>query len=246
MTIKSYRFCIRKVYRNPCLPLQRLSRLLDSGEHDLSPRVRQQLPSWFSFSLHYQSRFPKNIRLKTSDPKTGLLRIAPLRLLSFQEKDKWATIAWGHLFCLSIIIFLPPITPALSAFEIKLGRRWKSFGFVNLLPLKTAIFHFSLMGICIYLLCTMPDTFCQFSQKSDGLLGGKNELRSCLRLYPGFLGGLAVKHPLANAGNTGSVPRLEKGMATHPSILAWKNPTDRGAWWATVHGVAKELEWLSC
>ena len=32
---------------------------------------------------------------------------------------------------------------------------------------------------------------------------------------------------------------LEKEMATHSSILAWKNPMDRGAWWATVHGVAK-------
>ena len=31
---------------------------------------------------------------------------------------------------------------------------------------------------------------------------------------------------------------LEKGMATHISILAWKLP-DRGAWWATVHGVTK-------
>ena len=30
---------------------------------------------------------------------------------------------------------------------------------------------------------------------------------------------------------------LEKGMATHSSIL--ENPMDRGAWWATVHGVAK-------
>ena len=28
-------------------------------------------------------------------------------------------------------------------------------------------------------------------------------------------------------------------MATHSSILAWRIPTDRGAWWATVHGVAK-------
>ena len=26
-------------------------------------------------------------------------------------------------------------------------------------------------------------------------------------------------------------------MATHSSILAWRIPTDRGAWWATVHGV---------
>ena len=33
---------------------------------------------------------------------------------------------------------------------------------------------------------------------------------------------------------------LEKGMATHSSILALRvNYVDRGAWWATVHGVAK-------
>ena len=32
---------------------------------------------------------------------------------------------------------------------------------------------------------------------------------------------------------------LEEEMATHSGILAWKNPMDRGAWWATVHGVAK-------
>ena len=31
-------------------------------------------------------------------------------------------------------------------------------------------------------------------------------------------------------------------MAAHSSILAWKNPMDRGAWWATVHGVSKELD----
>ena len=32
---------------------------------------------------------------------------------------------------------------------------------------------------------------------------------------------------------------LEKGMATHSSILAWRIPMDRGAWRATVHAVAK-------
>ena len=31
---------------------------------------------------------------------------------------------------------------------------------------------------------------------------------------------------------------LEEGMATHSSILAWRIPLDRGAWWATDHGVA--------
>jgi len=32
---------------------------------------------------------------------------------------------------------------------------------------------------------------------------------------------------------------LEEGMATHSSIVAWRIPMDRGAWQATVHGVAK-------
>ena len=38
---------------------------------------------------------------------------------------------------------------------------------------------------------------------------------------------------------------LEEGMATHTSILAWKIPMDRGAWWATVHGVAKSQTQLT-
>ena len=32
---------------------------------------------------------------------------------------------------------------------------------------------------------------------------------------------------------------LEEEVATHYSILAWENPTDRGACWVTVHGVTK-------
>ena len=32
---------------------------------------------------------------------------------------------------------------------------------------------------------------------------------------------------------------LEEGMTTHSSILAWRIPMDRRAWWATVHGVAE-------
>ena len=32
---------------------------------------------------------------------------------------------------------------------------------------------------------------------------------------------------------------LEKEMAIHSSILAWRIPMDRGVWWATVHGVTR-------
>ena len=44
---------------------------------------------------------------------------------------------------------------------------------------------------------------------------------------------------------------LEEGMAVHSSMLAWRIPRflrfslDRGARWATVHGVAKSWTWLS-
>ena len=38
---------------------------------------------------------------------------------------------------------------------------------------------------------------------------------------------------------------LEEGMATYSSTLAWRVPMDRGAWWATVHGVAKSWTRLS-
>ena len=38
---------------------------------------------------------------------------------------------------------------------------------------------------------------------------------------------------------------LEEGMTTHSSILVWKIPMDRGAWWATVHVIAKSGSRLS-
>ena len=38
---------------------------------------------------------------------------------------------------------------------------------------------------------------------------------------------------------------LEKGIATHSSILAWRIPMGLGAWWATVYGAAKSQTRLS-
>ena len=38
---------------------------------------------------------------------------------------------------------------------------------------------------------------------------------------------------------------LEEGIATHSSILAWRTPTDKGAWRATVQEVAKNQTGLS-
>ena len=38
----------------------------------------------------------------------------------------------------------------------------------------------------------------------------------------------------------GQEDSLEKEVATHSSVLAWKNPMDRGVWWTAIHRVAKE------
>ena len=55
-----------------------------------------------------------------------------------------------------------------------------------------------------------------------------------------------VKNPPANAGNIkdeGSVPGLGRfprgGIGTPLQYSCLENPMDRGAWGATVHGVAK-------
>ena len=62
----------------------------------------------------------------------------------------------------------------------------------------------------------------------------------------GFPNGSVVKNLPANARDMGSVLRLGRspgegnGNPIQDSCLG--NPVDRGAWWATVHGVAKESD----
>ena len=56
----------------------------------------------------------------------------------------------------------------------------------------------------------------------------------------GFPGGSETKESTCNAGDLGSIlgweDPLEKGMATHSNILAWRIPMDRGAWWDSSWG----------
>ena len=59
-----------------------------------------------------------------------------------------------------------------------------------------------------------------------------------------LLGGSVVKNPLANAGDVGSIPDLGRSLGEgNGDPLEYSclgNPMGRGAWWAAVHGVAKE------
>ena len=62
----------------------------------------------------------------------------------------------------------------------------------------------------------------------------------------GFPDGSALKNPPANTGDTGSTPGSGRSPGEgngHPSQYSCLgNPMDRGAWGATAHGIAKELD----
>ena len=53
----------------------------------------------------------------------------------------------------------------------------------------------------------------------------------------GFPDGLNGEESPCNAGDVGSTPGGGHGNPLQYPCL--ENPVDRGAWWATVHGVAK-------
>ena len=65
----------------------------------------------------------------------------------------------------------------------------------------------------------------------------------------GFPGGSEVKASACSAGDLGSIPRLRRfpgeGNGNPLQYSCLENPIDGGAWWATVHGVAKSQTQLS-
>ena len=75
------------------------------------------------------------------------------------------------------------------------------------------------------------------------LCSSSSQLPEGLLKNSGFPGGSDNKDSACNVGALGSILNwedpLEEGKANHSSILAWRIPMDRGAWWATVHGVAE-------
>ena len=68
-------------------------------------------------------------------------------------------------------------------------------------------------------------------------------------VFLGFPGGSDSEESAYNARDLGSIPELGKspgeGHGNHSSILAWRIPMDRGAWWATVSGVTKSQTQMS-
>ena len=62
---------------------------------------------------------------------------------------------------------------------------------------------------------------------------------------PGEFHGLYSPWGHKESDMTEQLSKIEKEMATHSSILAWRIPRDKGAWRATVHGVTKRWTQLS-
>ena len=67
-----------------------------------------------------------------------------------------------------------------------------------------------------------------------------------------FRGGSVVKNPPANVGDTedaGLIPGLGRSLGERNDnqlqYSCLRNPTDRGAWWAEIHGVTKEQDDLA-
>ena len=65
----------------------------------------------------------------------------------------------------------------------------------------------------------------------------------------GFPGGSAGRNSPANAGDKGLIPGSGRspgeGNGNPLQYSCLEKPMDRGAWWATVHGVAKSQARLS-
>ena len=71
-------------------------------------------------------------------------------------------------------------------------------------------------------------------------------------VWMGSPSGAVAKNPLANAGDSGDAGSIHgsgrspgEGTGKRPQYSCLKSSMDRGAWWATVHGVAQSQTWLS-
>ena len=100
-----------------------------------------------------------------------------------------------------------------------------------IIPPKVKVFFFIKLQVII--ICTSPM---------------KQSACSCVPFFV-FPGGSEGKASACNAGNPGSIPWSGRspgeGNGNPLQYSCLENPMDRGAWWATVPGVAKSQTRLS-
>ena len=144
------------------------------------------------------------------------------------------------MFCTWILFGLP----FLSLNSITKEQGWENnrvrFKIQNCSSLylnKLIILHFIPLGFCFF---TWKNNRLTYFRIYSEIL---KQILVLLCAILGFSGGSDGKESACSAGDLGSIPGweepLEKDMATHSSILAWRIPMDRRALWATIHGIIK-------
>ena len=77
---------------------------------------------------------------------------------------------------------------------------------------------------------------------------GKKQGGKVIKFWTGPSWWFSSRESACNAGNAGLIPGLRRSPgAENDNPLQYsclENPTDRVAWWATVHGVTKSQTWL--
>ena len=129
------------------------------------------------------------------------------------QRGLYRSSVWGF----RAILFVPSATPAWNGFESKMQGSHRL--------------------LCHHLLLTSIEA-CSFSER----LRQQNKKGTTMKsLY--FPAGSDGKESACNVGDLGSIPgsgRPPGGGHGNPlQYSCLENPTDRGAWWATVHGVTE-------
>ena len=114
---------------------------------------------------------------------------------------------------------------------------------------KSCTLKFSNVAMITTLVITFSPLYCCFSFEILSLIYLVWFTLRGLPLEVGFPGSSDGKDSACNAGDPGLIPGSERspgeGNDCPLQYSCLENPVDRGAWWATVHGVTKSRTWLS-
>ena len=141
-----------------------------------------------------------------------------------------------------------------SFYCIRNGRYegWQSRYFVGILQVKqygTKLLLFRLANVPSVYAYHLLQNFLQWKWKIYVKGRGEAWPPDSLGVIIGFPGDADVKESACNAGNPGSIPGSGRspgeGNGNPLQYSSLENPIDRGAWQATVHGVAKSWTQLS-
>ena len=144
--------------------------------------------------------------------------------------------------CLSLLLILS--TEVFSVVIVFFNSRIFSASFYVFYILVEDIFYLSVVFLISW------NCFCMLSCSSLSICRKiiLNILfgNSCISIYWGFSDGLVVKNPPADAEAVNSIPEsqrsLWRGDGNPLQYSCMRNSLGKGAWWAMVHGGAKESD----